>query len=806
MAIVTDPDDLDRWQVAVDPFGERISIRGHGAIRSDKSTTGGTFTGIDPSKFTDNSADFVTSGVLAGDILTIVSSGSIGHYVVSGVISSVELNIDPYEGTGFAETASGVTYRINDDAPVLDGGSGGNVGEGATEQAIYSFLKEEWQTFDTNLFALGEAPDLIQFTFPLESITREQFEIGGTSHGDWDWKDDTTRNLIRTGGWAQINSSGTTKTRYTGIITLGSIDADGQVYYLQQAAGTPTNFVLTGAVNQAIKVFDDDAAEDFRTFLKLFVRKKARSYAQSEIADIGVTTIETLVNRFPLAHGNDAAITKLDGELKDETPFQTVSTVDTGTDGSVADADTSDGLFEFTSAGSTFIADGLTPGDVVEITAGNDIGTYEIQAVSLETALVLFQEPGTAIVGGGSQSFTTKTRVRSAEQTDGVTADVDTVTGTLSSATANFVTDAVVANDIVVITAGTGANLGAYKVVSRDTANQLTLDTTDQPLAGGSGHTFTVYQPGMFLQFFSTDATQVSGTSITFADANPDTISRAGGDFVADGFVHGMAVTIAGSTNNNSTVIVDTVATTLLTLIASEALTAGTDASGVTIDGNVGVVRTLNNVDYPFNWRLFGNGGTLGQCFQFIQRELRRATDIDLGNTTARGDITDLLMSFASPTGTGINLYIDDLASADLNNATFQDISGDNRNFAFIAGVTINLNTNLTSDTAAKVVVFFTDPTGNPNDAFGEIGAIVVQDVDSNEMSASTPLVSPLSFTFDYDNNAQGGRTPATDANVTIVAIGKETAQYIQVTGTIQRQNDNIFSLVSSLERNYSNP
>ena len=86
----------------------------------------------------------------------------------------------------------------------------------------------------------------------------------------------------------------------------------------------------------------------------------------------------------------------------------------------------------------------------------------------------------------------------------------------------------------------------------------------------------------------------------------------------------------------------------------------------------------------------------------------------------------------------------------------------------------INLNSNLTTDSDAKVTVFFTNANGN---TFGSINAIIVQDVSLADMSATTPLTSPLSFTFDYDNNSQGGRTPATDAAVTIVAIGKETAQ-----------------------------
>ena len=63
-----------------------------------------------------------------------------------------------------------------------------------------------------------------------------------------------------------------------------------------------------------------------------------------------------------------------------------------------------------------------------------------------------------------------------------------------------------------------------------------------------------------------------------------------------------------------------------------------------------------------------------------------------------------------------------------------------------------------------------------------------------------------MPFTFDYDNNTQGGRTAGTDAAVVVVAIGLNTAQYVSATGTITRATGQNISLVAPLERNYSNP
>ena len=73
-------------------------------------------------------------------------------------------------------------------------------------------------------------------------------------------------------------------------------------------------------------------------------------------------------------------------------------------------------------------------------------------------------------------------------------------------------------------------------------------------------------------------------------------------------------------------------------------------------------------------------------------------------------------------------------------------------------------------------------------------------------MISLDPSTSPVDFEFDFDNNTQRGAASAGEnAPVTIVAIGLNTAQYVSTAGTVTRQSTNVFSLVSALERNYSN-
>ena len=62
-----------------------------------------------------------------------------------------------------------------------------------------------------------------------------------------------------------------------------------------------------------------------------------------------------------------------------------------------------------------------------------------------------------------------------------------------------------------------------------------------------------------------------------------------------------------------------------------------------------------------------------------------------------------------------------------------------------------------------------------------------------------------VAFDFDYDNNAQGGRTPNTTAAVVLVAAGLESAQVAVATGlTITRATGLSFSVTAATERNYA--
>lgn len=187
--------------------------------------------------------------------------------------------------------------------------------DGITLKAVYSKLKDIWQADTT----------AIKYAFPMTPITDEQYELLDS----WDFdktgtNSDYTPNLIRTGGWARKNGSSAVIEQWIGVVTLGSIQTGGQVYYTQFDGDTAHNFNLTGAVNQAVQVYNDadgdgvfsptDPADyDYRAYMKMFIREQGNTYAVSQLTDIGVTgNMSYQVYRFPLTDADDSKISVLD--------------------------------------------------------------------------------------------------------------------------------------------------------------------------------------------------------------------------------------------------------------------------------------------------------------------------------------------------------------------------------------------------------------------------------------------------------------------------------------------------------------
>lgn len=208
---------------------------------------------------------------------------------------------------------------------------------------------------------------------------------------------------------------------------------------------------------------------------------------------------------------------------------------------------------------------------------------------------------------------------------------------------------------------------------------------------------------------------------------------------------------------------------------------------------------------------------TLQEIYEKIQYQLRQNSDIDATDQSVTGKTADLLAEFVgstlklgtfaptNPNGGGSGVIIEGFRISDTNDLVFTDNGAAERSYPFVASLTINFGANLVADASAKYWVYFTSLPGGGND-FGESGAVIVDDNDGVDMAGDVSAASSVTLSFNYDGNSQGGRTPGTDAAITVVALGLATGQYVRATGTIARSTSNSVSLTASLERNYANP
>lgn len=183
--------------------------------------------------------------------------------------------------------------------------------DGVTLKALYSFLKEEWRNDP-------HSKNLAAFPFPMTPITDESFEFGD----GWDLLNDTARYLIRNAGWTVKNTSGNTTQMWTGIIGLGAIESNDQLYFQQVSGAAAVNVQLLGQINQAVQILSDPNGDgaygdgyDRRTYFKLFAREQGQIYGLSQLSDIGVTSMASQAYRFPISTATDLKITKTDVQI-----------------------------------------------------------------------------------------------------------------------------------------------------------------------------------------------------------------------------------------------------------------------------------------------------------------------------------------------------------------------------------------------------------------------------------------------------------------------------------------------------------
>jgi hypothetical protein len=210
-------------------------------------------------------------------------------------------------------------------------------------------------------------------------------------------------------------------------------------------------------------------------------------------------------------------------------------------------------------------------------------------------------------------------------------------------------------------------------------------------------------------------------------------------------------------------------------------------------------VRNIGGINHNFRVIISGDRKNIYEIYTKIQYLLRQDTNINSEADIRIGKVSDHLFRFIGDRlYTSRGVYIDNFDQTDINNYTFTDVSGEEKTFPYVATGTIAFNSNLVNDIDAVYRMYF---TSTPAGDYGTDNAVLVKNITNDDISGSINGDSTVSFSFDYDSNAQGGRTAGTDANITLVAIGLNTGQFVSATGTIRRDTNQNFSLVAARDR-----
>lgn len=186
--------------------------------------------------------------------------------------------------------------------------------DGVTLQALYSKFIKLWETATYN-----------KYPFPMYAIDAlsGQFQFGtdGITYNGWAPANDTTRQMLRDGGWTEYSNTGAINRVYVGIIALASgAPAGAQFYYQKEIGGVANNFTFTDAPNEGIRV--DDTTQ---TYFKLFCREYQYTYDDATLTDVGLSSTGAFKVLLPIAVNTDLKIQASDAVVSSNAPYTSMS-------------------------------------------------------------------------------------------------------------------------------------------------------------------------------------------------------------------------------------------------------------------------------------------------------------------------------------------------------------------------------------------------------------------------------------------------------------------------------------------------
>lgn len=198
------------------------------------------------------------------------------------------------------------------------------------------------------------------------------------------------------------------------------------------------------------------------------------------------------------------------------------------------------------------------------------------------------------------------------------------------------------------------------------------------------------------------------------------------------------------------------------------------------------------NGPYNFHVIITGNGRTHDEIYSWVQRQLRKTSDIDADGVNAKnGNVTPALVRMDGTTlktiyqATG-GVHIANPSATSLNNISEQDDTQAYRTYPLSVSVEVEFDSYLTGDADSYFWVFATADYGTP-------GATPLLDSSGAEMKGSAAANTSFAYTYSVD-------TPLTG-----VAMGKAGAKISVVTTTLTDTGAKLV-FTPGLERWYVNP
>jgi hypothetical protein len=226
---------------------------------------------------------------------------------------------------------------------------------------------------------------------------------------------------------------------------------------------------------------------------------------------------------------------------------------------------------------------------------------------------------------------------------------------------------------------------------------------------------------------------------------------------------------------------------------------AGVDAyTGMTIRWYAAAQAASLGSNGPYNFHVLvtANGKTYDQIYSWVQRQLRKTTDIDADVTGNRtGNVTPALVVMDGATlktryQTGVGgIHLVSPSAASLNNISEADDTQAYRTYPYVAAITLEFDSYLVADGANAKFWIFDAATYNTS------GATVLLD---NLGSPMTGTIGGASASFGYNWSV--------DKAYIGIAVGKSAGKIALSAGSIQQSTGNKAVFVAGQERWYLNP